>query len=102
LSDGDATMKKTFHFEWFCCFREGIIHVKSDEHPEYPSTSRHDELMVQVHDLAQNDKIMTIHEMVRGWGLLQLMADHLGNKHISTKFIPWHTGGERKLLLCGF
>jgi DnaJ-class molecular chaperone len=92
---GVVTVSQAQVFEWACHCKEGVMFMKY-ECPEChgcPSASINNELIAQVHDLVQNYRRLTVHEMAEETGIFcascwDILTDYLGMRHVSTMFVP--------------
>jgi len=60
---GEQALRQARTFEWFKCFKDGRESVKDREHSGRPSTCTTPEMIAKVHEVIQEDRRQTIHDV---------------------------------------
>jgi histone-lysine N-methyltransferase SETMAR len=84
-------------------FKDGRTFVDSEPHPGWPSTSQNDNVIDQVWTLVMQDRRITVRELAIEVGIStgsvhSILAEDLGLKRVSTKFVPRLLTMEQKQL----
>lgn len=90
---GDVALKKTAVFEWHKRFSRGRESVEDDDRSGAPVEIRTDENVNKIRDLINEDRRLTIRELVQHTGLSfgtiqKILTSDLGMRRISAKFVP--------------
>ena len=90
---GDATMSRTWIFEWHKRFREGREDVENDPKSGRPTTSRTNENVERVREKVRSDRRLTVRMIAdelsmnseRVW---RIITEDLGMRKVCAKMVP--------------